>query len=248
MKSLKNKTVIVAGGTGNVGSFLVKDLLKRGAAVVVPSRSKEKIQELETFLKKHSMKLDLNQLYFLHVDIGDENEIEHILNEIVDLVGEPDAVISSLGRFLPAPTLLDTSVSKLRQVINDYLITHFIIARTFLQRFKEHGKGTYVFINGPLALKPWKESGAGLVSTATAGQQMLFKVLAQELEGSEVTVTELINYAYIRNRTTQSSSIISGEATAAYASYLVSDQAEGIHGKSIKFRSDKQLEVVDINI
>lgn len=248
MKSLKNKTVIVAGGTGNVGSFLVKDLLKRNATVVVPSRSKKKIQELETFLEKQPIELSFDQLYFLHDDIGDENKIEHILKEIIGLVGEPDAVISSLGQFLPAPTLLDTSVSQLKQVINDYLITHFIVARTFLQRFKEHGKGTYIFINGPLALEPWEGSAAGLVSTATAGQQMLFKVLAQELEGSAVTVTELINYAYIRNRTTQSGSAISGEATAAYASYLVSDQAEGIHGESIKLRSDKQLKEVGINI
>lgn len=248
MKSLKNKTAIVGGGTGNVGSFIVKDLLKRGASVVVPSRSRKKIKELETFLKKQPIELNFDQLYFIHADIGNKNEIEHILKDIVDLVGEPDAFISSLGRFLPVPALLDASVSQLKQVINDYLITHFIVARTFLRRFKENGKGTYVFINGPLALEPWEGSEAGLVSTATAGQQMLFKVLAQELEGSAVTVTELINYAYIRNKATQPGSTISGEATAAYASYLVSGQAEGIHGESIKLQSDEQLKEAGMDI
>lgn len=106
--------------------------------------------------------------------------------------------------------------------------------------------GTYVFINGPLAFEPWEGSEAGLVSTATAGQQMLFRALAQELDGSEVCVAELVNHAFIREKQTQPSSPIPGEAVGAFASYLVSEEARDVHGQSIQLRSMEQLEEVGV--
>lgn len=241
MQSLKNKIVVVAGGTGNVGSFIVKDLLQRNATVVVPSRSEQKITELVSHLSKPLADKKLDNLTTITGNIANEETAEELLGNITDSVGFPDAAISSLGNFVPAPSMLNASVDDIQQVVDGYLISHFVVARTFLKKIKERKKGTYIFINGPLALEPWEDSAAGLVSTVTAGQQMLFKTMAQELKESNIKVSELINYAYIRNRETQPGSNISGEATGAYASYLISDAAEDIHGKSIQLQSTEQL-------
>jgi NAD(P)-dependent dehydrogenase (short-subunit alcohol dehydrogenase family) len=47
MQSLDDKTVVVAGGTGNVAAFVVSALLQRGATVAVPSRSDQLRQRLQ---------------------------------------------------------------------------------------------------------------------------------------------------------------------------------------------------------
>ena len=42
--------VVVAGGSGNVGTFMARALLERGATVVVPSRSEKMLAEFRTHL------------------------------------------------------------------------------------------------------------------------------------------------------------------------------------------------------
>ncbi|MCW9705505.1 SDR family NAD(P)-dependent oxidoreductase [Fodinibius salsisoli] len=241
MESLKDKIVVVAGGTGNVGSFIVKELLKRQATVVVPSRSKDSLQQLNDIINHDLDKTSVEQLHTMVGNIGDPSTSKSLLNKIAKQVGQPDAAIASLGRFQGAPSMIDVSVDTFCEVINDYLMAHFVTAQTFLKRFRERGKGQYVFINGPLALSSPEGMGAGLVSSATAGQQMMFKVMAQELDDSPVTVTELINFAYIRNHKTQPSSAIPGEATGVYASHLASGDISDKHGRSIQLKSTEQL-------
>lgn len=248
MDSLNERIVVVAGGTGNVGSFIVKELLKRQATVVVPSRSEKSLQQLNSFLGNHIDEPSRNLLHTIVGNIGDPSTSESLLHKITEQVGQPDAAIASLGRFQPAPSMIDASADTFRQVIDDYLMAHFVTAQTFLKFFKDRDNGQYVFINGPLALSSPEGMGAGLVSTATAGQQMLFKIMAQELDESSVTVSELINYAYIRDHKTQPSSALPGEATGAYASYLVSGDANDKHGESIQLKLTEQLTEVDVTL
>ncbi len=241
MESLENKVIVVAGGTGNVGSFIVKELLKREATVIVPSRSEKSLSRLDNFLTNYLEKPLINNLHTVVGNIGDPSASGSLLDEIRKSVGVPDTAIASLGRFQPAPSMINASADTFREVIDDYLMAHFVTAQTFLKLFRECGRGRYVFINGPLALSSPKGMGAGLVSSATAGQQMMFKIMAQELEDSPVTVTELINYAYIRDHQTQPGSTLPVEATGAYASYLVSGDANDKHGESIQLKSTEQL-------
>lgn len=244
MDSLKHNTIVVAGGTGNVGSFIVRQLLQSGARVCVPSRSDEKLTSLRQYLKDSEVR-NMENLYTFNGNISDENRSEELLSQIADTAGTPDGAISSLGGFIPAPSLLEVETEKLREVMDNYLYAHFAVARAFLPLFKSRG-GTFVFVNGPLALHPWK--GAGLVSISTAAQQMLFRALAKELEGTKARTSELMTYAYIRNRQTQPGSDVSGEAVGALAAWMVSDEANGIHGKTIPLKTMEKLNELKIDL
>lgn len=237
-------TVVVAGGTGNVGSYMVSGLLERGARVVVPSRSERKLEELRSFLRSRDAGGG-DRLYTLHGDVGDEAGAEALREQIRSAAGAPDAVVSSLGRFVPAPSVLDATAKELQQVIDGYLLAHFVVARTFIPDLKESG-GTYTLVNGPLAFDPWPDSAAGLVSIVTAAQQMLFRVLVEDLESSAVDVFELVNYAYIRERQTQPGSSLSGEDVGTFVAHLIAGETGASHGESIHLKSPEQLEAVGI--
>lgn len=245
MKAHKNQTVVVAGGTGNVGGFIVRALLRQGATVAVPSRSERKIRDLRSYLSQHVEEKELARLHTLVGTVSDEVEGRKVVQEIRREVGVPEAVISLMGSWRPANSLLEAKEEDLDHVLEHYLKAHFGVARTFLPVLKERG-GRYVFVNGPLAFEVWPRSG--LVSIATAAQHMLFQVLAKEHEDSPVRIAELVTYAYIRNRQAQPGSPLPGDAVGAYAAHLVSELSMEVHGQSIHLRSLKLLEDAGLDI
>jgi len=176
---------LVAGGTGNVGRAIVHGLLMRRATVVVPSRSASKLEALGRAEGPDTQ----NRLITIVGDVSDEQDAERIRAEALERAGRLDAVVASLGSFAAAPSLLAASRATLDRVLADYLLAHFVAARTFIPLFAKTG-GCYLFINGPLAFAP--TPGSGLVSIATAGQAMLVDVLVRETASSLARVNELV--------------------------------------------------------
>jgi NAD(P)-dependent dehydrogenase (short-subunit alcohol dehydrogenase family) len=176
---------LVAGGTGNVGSAIVRGLLTRGATVVVPSRSASKLERLD---ESHPPTIR-QRLIGIAGNIGNERDAERIREESLERAGQLDAVVASLGSFVSAPSLLAESSATLDGVLADYLVAHFVVARTFVPLFVSVG-GSYLSINGGLAFAP--VPGSGLVSVATAGQAMLADAIIKETANSLVRVNELV--------------------------------------------------------
>lgn len=239
----KNAPVVVAGGTGNVGGFIVRSLLERGTPVVVPSRSEETIEDLKAYLDDHVEAADRVRLHTFIGNVSDEIQGRQIVQEIIREVGLPKAVISLMGSWRSSDSLVGASVNDLDYVLTHYLKAHFGVAKNFLPVLSESG-GSYIFVNGPLAFDAWQRTG--LVSVATSAQHMLFKVLAKEHEESPARIAELVTYAFIQGRQTQEGSPISGEAVGAFASHLVSEHAADLHGRSIHLKSPEQLAEVRV--
>jgi len=183
--SFDRMVALIAGGTGNVGRAIVRGLLMRRATVVVPSRSASKLEALDGAEGPDTH----NRLITIVGDVSNEHDAERIRAEALERAGRLDAVVASLGSFVAAPSLLAASRATLDRVLADYLVAHFVAARTFIPFFAKTG-GSYVFINGPLAFAP--KPGSGLVSIATAGQAMLVDVLVRETESSLARVSELV--------------------------------------------------------
>jgi 3-oxoacyl-[acyl-carrier protein] reductase len=217
---LDGKLVVVAGGTGNVGSYLVKGLLNAGARVAVPSRSQTKLRELSEHLQAHGVERMENLLPFIG-DIGSEARAARLRGEIVNAAGSPDAVIASLGTWQPAGSIGAATTEQLHEVLANYLIAHFTTAKAFVPALEANG-GTYAFINGPLAFELWP--GSSLVSIATAAQHMLFRAFAQEHENDRIRIVELVNRAFIRGRQTQAESTVPGEAIADEAIAVITER------------------------
>lgn len=237
---LNGSSVVVAGGAGNVGGFVVAALLERGAKVAVPSRSERKLDELRSFLGRRVGGGALARLTTVVGDLSDESQAERVRRRIREAVGRPTGVLASLGDWRSAPSLLSAAPEDLEVVLQGYLLAHYRVARALLPELEETG-GSYVLINGPLAFDVWRGNGSAFMSIATAGQHMLFRALAAELDGSGIRVNELVTHAFIRNRTNQPGSPLTGEDVGAYAAGLLAGQG-GFHGRSIQLRSAEQLD------
>ncbi|MCZ2223845.1 MAG: NmrA family NAD(P)-binding protein [Chitinophagales bacterium] len=134
---MPNKTIIIAGGTGNLGGRIIKELLKKEVEVRVlvrSSSSKEKIAELEQLGAK-----------IFTVDMNSEKEIAEVCNGatcvVSALAGLEDviieaqkvllngAILAGVKRFIPSDYSLDFTKFKdgenrnldLRRAFHKYL-------------------------------------------------------------------------------------------------------------------------------
>ena len=220
--SLEGRGVVVAGGTGNVGRHVVGALLRRGARVVVPSRSAAKLADL-----RRSVGSADEGLVTLVADVADERSAAHVREEITrHLPAGADAVVASLGRWTNAPSLLACTRADLVRVLDDYLIAHFVAARTLLPLVAP-GNGSYTLVNGPSASAVWP--GSGLVSIATAAQAMLARALADEAAADGVRLAELVIHpsSYIGPDSAAGEGPIDGRAVGRFVAALVAGEVGG---------------------
>lgn len=232
---LAGRHVLVAGGTGNVGRHIVAALLQRGATAVVPSRSGRKLDVLRTSVGEVR-----ERLVTVVGDIADEKDGARIRDGITgSLPSGLDAVVTSLGRWANAPSMLAATRADLVESLENYVVAHFVVARTFLPVLAQNG-GSYTSINGPSAFGTWP--GSGLVSVATAAQSMLARVLAEEMAASgSVRITELVIHpsAWIGPDDTRGGGPIDGPAVGRYVAGIVAGDVAG--GPTLHLDSLEQI-------
>lgn len=236
---LADRTALVAGGAGNVGQYLVRALLEHGATVIVPSRSADRLAALRSAVGERSV----DRLIGIEGDIGDETKAAKLQEQLKASHGMLHAAVTTLGRFIAAPSVLAAPLADLRTTLNDYLIAHFLAARTLIP-LMERG-GSYTVINGPLAFDSLFE-GTGLVSIATAGQAMLARVLMKELQPASVRLNQVVLYTpFGWGDKVPLGAAVSPEDVGRYIAYLASFKGDGLHGQTIHLKSHQPLEALE---
>jgi NAD(P)-dependent dehydrogenase (short-subunit alcohol dehydrogenase family) len=243
---LQGKVTVVAGGTGNVGRYLVSSLLGAGATVIVPSRSAEKLEAFMEGHRKHAGRPHADdRLRPLVGNIADEVEGPQLVDRILEEEGRLDGAVASLGRFVPTRSILSAEPAELSAAVDGYLMAHFGAARAILPALRDSG-GSYTFIQGPLAFDIWS-SEASLVSVATSAQAMLARaIMAEEAEQQtagrpSVRVNELVMYAAV-GWGDEKRGPLEPEHIGAFVARLMSDEAEDAHGMSIHLKTPSQLD------
>lgn len=237
MTDLEGKTILIAGGAGEVGEGITKAFLEHGATVVVPSRSADKLDQLHHRLDEIALK----QLITLVADTGAIEGAEKLRDGIKQKVGDVDAVVASLGGWWQGKPLIDVPVELWQKLINSSLTAHFIFARTFLPVIANKAGSSYTFINGAGGLNPVPT--AGPISVSAAAQLMLKDVLAAELKDKPVRINALVLGTPIitRSRPEGQPDWLTAEEAGEYAAYLASDAASNIHGETVIFQDRTEL-------
>jgi len=171
---LRDKVIFVAGGAGNVGSYIVKEFLNLNAIVLTSTRNREKYEKIKKFVgSKENLKI-------FNLDITDKSINYKVIEYIDKTYGKLDGVVVAVGSWFEAKKILDTDVEFLLDVFNQRFISHFIIAKLFLSYMIKQGKGVYLSLAGYHAEDPLENYGS--ISISGASQIMLTKILAKELK------------------------------------------------------------------
>ena len=97
---IKGKVIAITGGTGVLGTSMVKYLAAQGAKVAVMARNEQKGKELID-----EVKADGGEAIFLKTDVTNEAILKQNAQEIVTKYGAVDVLINGAGGNMPGATI-----------------------------------------------------------------------------------------------------------------------------------------------
>jgi NAD(P)-dependent dehydrogenase (short-subunit alcohol dehydrogenase family) len=153
-----SSTVVVAGGTGALGSAVTAEFLRAGWRVVVPGRTEESLARLGTDPA-------LNPVVADPFDPAGTADVVALATS--DEAAPLTALVNLVGGFASGPRVHETPVEEFEKLLRLNLRPTYLMTHAVLPHLLAAGGGAIVCTSGGSALRPF--SGAAGYITAKAG-------------------------------------------------------------------------------
>ena len=120
--SLKNKVVMITGGSGGLGLIMATGLLRNGAKVIIASRSQERCDDAVASIS------GLGDISAIAADVSSPEGRQAIVDTIDRKFGKLDVLINNAGTNFAAP-LKDYTDEAFAKVVNTNLTAVFALTR-----------------------------------------------------------------------------------------------------------------------
>jgi NAD(P)-dependent dehydrogenase (short-subunit alcohol dehydrogenase family) len=152
---IKDRVIVITGGTGVLGGCMAEYLAEQGAKVVILARNKEKGDELA-----EKIRLNGHEALFLQTDVNNKELLEKNADEIVDKYGTIDVLINGAGGNMPGATIgpdktmFDLNIDDFRKVVDLNLFGTIIPTLVFAKVMTKHNHGNIINISSEAAIRP----------------------------------------------------------------------------------------------
>ncbi|MDP5274191.1 SDR family NAD(P)-dependent oxidoreductase [Chengkuizengella axinellae] len=179
---LKDKVVIIAGGSSGIGEAAAKRFIDEGAKVVINGRR-------EGLLKETAKELDPRgeNIAYVAGDISIKSTSEELVEKAVDTFGGVDVLVSNTGIFKPTG-FLDHDEEDLNRYIDVILKGTFYSAQAAIPEMQKRGGGAIVNTGSMWAIQAVEATPSTAYSAAMAGRHALTKNLAVEFAKDNIRV------------------------------------------------------------
>uniref|UniRef100_Q01TL2 Short-chain dehydrogenase/reductase SDR n=1 Tax=Solibacter usitatus (strain Ellin6076) TaxID=234267 RepID=Q01TL2_SOLUE len=237
---LGNKLVVVAGGAGEIGERITRVFLQKGARVLVPSRSKEKLKALGASLRD----ISTGELIRLETDVSTPQGLK-TLTAAVRKEGVLRAAVSAVGSWWQGPSSLEVPVDEIHRVFQGTFFPHVGLTQALIPAL---GPDThFIKLNGILSMQAIPNVSAFGVS-ATA-QMAWTRFLIAEATESTPWITELVIDSLVRTRSrTLPKEYISADDIAHEILRIVTEENEHQIATTGKGPGDAEVEFVPLPI
>lgn len=153
--SVKDKVVVITGGTGVLGACIGEYLALQGAKVVLMGRRREEGDRLVAEIKAKG-----GEAVFMVTDVMNSEVVEGNCRDILALYGRVDALLNAAGGNMPGATIapdgtfFDVDVAQFEKVLNLNLTGTVIPTQVFLRPMVDAGQGAIVNFSSMAAFRP----------------------------------------------------------------------------------------------
>lgn len=176
---MKDKVIIVTGGSSGMGKAMATRFAADGAKVVITGRSLERLEEA-----KKDIEQEEGQVLCIDMDVRDPERVQYTVDETIKTFGKIDGLVNNAaGNFICAAE--DLSYNGWNSVIDIVLNGTFYCSQAIGKEWIKSGhKGRILNI---VATYSWT-AGAGVIHSASAkaGVLAMTRTLAVEWEVNTV--------------------------------------------------------------
>ncbi len=201
---LKDKKVLVTGGSRGIGFAVVEECLKSGADVLYLSRTESTAHEQLTETAEQNGR----QVYWVPADISDEDSAEQGVRKAYEVLGTVDVLVNNAG------IARDSLVFRMKreaweEVLRVNLTSSFYTCRTVARHMAKNRSGSIINISSVVGISG--NGGQTSYSASKAGLIGFSKSLAKEIASRGVRVN-VIAPGYIE---TEMTAVLKDEITQA---------------------------------
>jgi NAD(P)-dependent dehydrogenase (short-subunit alcohol dehydrogenase family) len=226
------QVVLVAGGTGALGSAVAQAFLDAGATVVVTRHSTHDPAGAPDLRADDAARLQVATL-----DVTDATAVQALVGELAARHGRIDLLVNAVGGYAGGQAVRDTDPAAFERMLAVNLRAAFVLCRAVVPTMQAQRRGAIVNVAAKAALDP--PAAAGAYAASKAGALALMASLAAELTGSGVRVNTVLPKTIDTpaNRQAMPGASRAGwtspDSIARVVLFLCSDDAQAVHGAAI---------------
>ena len=174
---LKNKKVLLTGGSGGIGASIAKSFVLAGAQIIFTSSSSENLEKLKnTYSTDH--------LYYL-IDLSDNNNLEENILKISKENKDIEILINNAG-ITKDNLILRMKKEQWDQVINVNLTSNFVIIKSILSNMVKNRSGKIIGITSVVASTG--NPGQSNYTASKSGMISMYKSIALEVAQRNINI------------------------------------------------------------
>lgn len=153
--NIKDRVIVITGGTGVLGTCMTEYLAEQGAKMVVLGRNIEKGEGIVNGIKEKG-----GEAIFLKSDVNNLDAVKQNAADVVAKYGKIDVLINGAGGNMPGATIgpdktiFDLDISAFKTVVDLNLMGTVIPTLAFAKVMADQKQGNIINISSESALRP----------------------------------------------------------------------------------------------
>ncbi|CAM4340456.1 SDR family oxidoreductase [Gillisia limnaea] len=181
--NIKDKVVIITGGSSGLGEATARHLASKGAKVVIAARRKEKLENIAADIRKNGGTVSVVQ-----TDVTKREEVKQLIASTKKEYGKIDVLINNAGLMAIAP-ISEDKVDEWDKMIDINIKGVLYGISAALPVFQEQGHGHFINLSSVAELKVFSPGG-----TVYSGTKFAVRAISEGLRhevGGNIRTTSI---------------------------------------------------------
>lgn len=176
---MKNKIILIVGGTGGIGSAIARKVSAEEARVVIAGRNRAKAELLAQELNSRG-----GDAYAIDVDVTNPNSVKNLAQQVSSTLGKIDVLVNAFGQGIIKP-LKEIKAENAKEIIDVNVFGTFLVTQTMVPYLNEDAQ----VLMFPGTMGKFIMRNSSVYSASKFAIQGFTKALTEELKRDQITFT-----------------------------------------------------------